>query len=98
MGVTEETRRESYRKLKPAPRQHMVLSVLQSKGPCTAREIANALHFDDLNNVKPRLTELKDAGLVKAENKAYDHETNRRVALWELAGKEYESVELDQTY
>ena len=41
--------------------------------------------FTDLNAVKPRLTELKAAGLVEVTGKAYDETTKRKVAVWRAA-------------
>ena len=38
-----------------------------------------------MNAVKPRLTELKAAGLVEVAGKAYDETTKRRVAVWKAA-------------
>ena len=48
----------------------------------TARQIAYKLGFSDLNAVKPRLTELRKAGKIKAIGKAYDETTQRNVTVY----------------
>jgi len=48
----------------------------------TARMIATELGFSDMNAVKPRLTELKNKGIIEASGKAYDALTKRSVALF----------------
>ena len=61
MSITEETRLESYINTPTSERKKMILSILGDK-QMTARMIAYALGFRDLNAVKPRLTELKKEG------------------------------------
>ena len=80
MNVTKETRQESYLKIEPSKRCKLILSVLTK--PMTARQIAYALHFSDLNAVKPRLTEMVEDGLIEAFEKAYDETTGRKVAVY----------------
>ena len=38
--------------------------------------------YPDLNAVKPRLSEMKEAGTVKVIGKAYDNVTKRNVAVY----------------
>ena len=52
----------------------------------TARQIAYKLGFSDLNSVKPRLTELVQAGKVEVVEKAYDSNTQRHVAVYRRIG------------
>lgn len=78
--ITEETRREAY-KQRPITRQTAILDTLGDKG-MTAREIAYAMGFTDLNAVKPRLTELQNDGRVVAVGKTTDSVTGRKVAVW----------------
>lgn len=84
MGITEETRLESYIKTPTSERKQAILNALGDK-QMTARMIANMLGFKDLNAVKPRLTELKSEGMVKVVGKAYDELTERNVAVFERA-------------
>ena len=80
MSITKETRLESYLQ-RPVKRCDEILAVMGDK-PMTAREIAYALGFNDLNAVKPRLTELKNEGKVIVIGKARDNVTKRKVAVW----------------
>ena len=82
MSITKETRLESYIKTPTAERKKMILAVLGDK-QMTARMIAQALGFSDLNAVKPRLTEMKNDGTVEVVGKAYDSLTDRNVALFQ---------------
>ena len=80
MSITKETRLESYLQ-RPVKRCDEILAVMGDR-PMTAREIAYALGFNDLNAVKPRLTELKNEGKVIVVGKARDNVTKRKVAVW----------------
>lgn len=81
MEITKETRQESYIK-RPVTRANDILEFMGNKA-MTARQIAYGMGFTDLNAVKPRLTELKAAGKVKAlSEKAYDNVSKRNVAVW----------------
>ena len=83
MEITKETRREAYIS-RPVTRTADILEFMGDK-EYTARQIAYGMGFTDLNAVKPRLTELKAAGLVEVAGKAYDETTKRRVAVWKAA-------------
>ena len=48
----------------------------------TARQIASKMGFNDLNMVRPRLTELRDSGVIETVGKAYDTTSKRHVALF----------------
>lgn len=78
--ITSECRAESLRKLDKRTREVNILSALTE--PMTAREIADKLGFADLNSVKPRLTELRDAGLVEVVGKKTDPVTDRKVSIF----------------
>lgn len=78
--ITEETRREAYIN-RPVLRREAILNTLGEKG-MTSREIAYAMGFEDLNAVKPRLTELQSEGRVVAVGKKKDFLTGRNVAVW----------------
>lgn len=84
MSITEETRLESYISTPTSERKQMILTILGDK-QMTARMIAYALGFRDLNAVKPRLTELKKEGRVVVVGKAYDEMTDRKVAVFQKA-------------
>ena len=84
MSITTECRREGNRKVDRQTRYKQILSTLQDK-EMTAREIAYALHFSDLNAVKPRLTELRDKGIVEAIDRRKDPITNVEVTVYRRA-------------
>lgn len=90
MSITEETRREGHEAIDKAKRQAMILGCLHGR-KMTARQIAYELGFSDLNAVKPRLTELRKAGRVKAVGKQKDPLTRafpwRCMRWWKGAGK-----------
>lgn len=79
-AITRQTRAESYLK-RPLTRKAVILETM-GDNVMTARQIANALGFADLNAVKPRLTELLDEGKVEVVAKVIDCTTGRRVAAW----------------
>lgn len=89
MGITKETRRESYEAIQPGSnqRQKIILEVLGDR-EMTANEIAEILYtkgytpFYERNFAAPRLTELKAAGKVKTVGKRYCEKTGRMAAVW----------------
>lgn len=80
MGITKETRLEAYIQ-RPVTRVNQIMQVLGDR-EMTSREIAYELGFTDLNAVKPRLTELKDIGMISPVRKQLDLTTKRNVAVW----------------
>lgn len=79
--ITEQTRFESYLLRPVGTRQKDILEVLGQR-EMTARQITYALGYQDLNAVKPRLTELQKEGRVEVVRKTKDLATNRSVAVW----------------
>ena len=78
--ITADCRVESLYRLNKKTRQLDILGVLTE--PMTAREIAGRLGFTDLNTVKPRLTELRDAGIVEVVGKKKDPITGRKASVY----------------
>ncbi len=82
-AITMETRRESYNLLDKAKRQEEVMGAFRHYGDMTARQCGKRLGYQDLNGVKPRITELCQSGkLLKAKDKVFDSETGRSVAVF----------------
>ena len=79
--ILEQTRFASYLLRSTETRQKEILEVLGYR-EMTARQICYALGYQDLNAVKPRLTELAKEGKVEVIGKRKDHCTNRSVAVW----------------
>jgi len=96
VDIPKETRRESYDAVLPTvkQRQSLILSLLRERGPMTAHEVADELHrrghtpSDERNLAAPRLTELKDAGMVEATGKKICGKTGRSVTVWAVRKEE----------
>lgn len=78
--ISKECQLESWGKFDTSKRCKMILDAMDK--PMTAREIAYKLKFSDLNAVKPRLSEMKDQGLVEVIGKAYDQLTGVHVSVY----------------
>ena len=60
----------------------MVLECIR-KNPCsTAREIKNLLELKDMNDVAPRLTELKQSNLIKTGDKRVCTHSHKKVSTF----------------
>jgi predicted ArsR family transcriptional regulator len=64
--------------------QGCVVAALTRHGPMTADECAIALNLDKLS-VRPRLTELKEAGRVEDTGTRRRNESGRSAIVWRLA-------------
>ena len=90
MSVTEETRRESHKRVDKETLHKHIIEVLQGDVKLTAHEIAVIMYNKGLpvyparQSVAPRLTELVQCGLVKADGTKYDNATKRNVATYRL--------------
>ena len=54
----------AWRELKPSKRAQAILDFASKHKPMTDRQLRDAMGFDDLNQVRPRVTELHDQGLM----------------------------------
>lgn len=68
-------------------RSAIVLQYLSDNGPATDRVICEALKFPDMNCVRPRCTELIDAGLVQEIGKRRCHVTAKQVRILQVVKK-----------
>lgn len=81
MAVTE-TSRKSYRKLNDlGNRQREVHKAIGELGTASNREIAKYLD-KPVNEITPRVKELREYGFVAEHGKKWDKETNRNVIAW----------------
>jgi hypothetical protein len=62
-----------------------VVSALEDLGVATDRRIKEHLRLPDMNNVRPRVTELIKLGIVIEDGEDICEETNRSVRLIRLA-------------
>lgn len=79
--ITEETRNESFLKTDRATRRSVILAALGDE-ELTARELLSRIGFNDMNFVRPRLTELMQSGKVEAAGKKWDNITERNVTVF----------------
>ncbi len=84
MSITQETRRDSNVKTDRETRYQKILAILKPGVEMTAREVKDALGFDDMDAVRPRLTELCQKGILETvpDKKKYEPSTNRWVAVY----------------
>ena len=90
--ITQETRRESYRKIlsKCGPRHRLILDRLANDGPCTANELAESFYelgdtpYFNRNYVHPRLNELVLMQKVEVIGKRHDDMTDRTCAIYRV--------------
>ena len=61
-----------------------VLGTMQE--PLTAREIAKQIGRTTRQDIQPRLTELKELGIIETKGRKYDKITDRNVTAYVLAG------------
>ena len=87
MSITQETRREAYyESMETAPtRKKEVLSALKQYGPMTSEEIMERLGYTNPNSVRPRLSELKESGLIEACGKKLSRCGKIHIAVWQVA-------------
>ena len=98
MSITTETRRESYHAVIPTvdQRKDLILAILCERGPMTAQEMACELHkrgytpTRERNFAAPRMTELKEAGLIEVVGKKKCFMSGRNVAVWAAARRAIE--------
>ena len=88
MRATIETRRAAHEFVKPL-KESRKSNILQAMGgdALTAREIAIKMGFgEDLNKVRPRITELVECGKIKVAGIRCCRVTQRRVAVFKAVG------------
>ena len=83
MSITRETRRASYKQLKPEKRWGKILIALKGN-QMTAREIATKLGYTDMNYVRPRISELQKYNVIRACGATVDPITHKTVAVFEV--------------
>ena len=61
--------------------QHPILSLLQDGDSMTDRAILDALNVQDVNNIRPEITRLKQKGLLEENGKIRCPTTGKTVRL-----------------
>lgn len=82
--TAKECQLEAYRRLRPGGRQWLVFGILEQYGAMTAREVCSRLGSDDMNYVRPRLTELVQMGKIEIIGKKKDVITNRNTSVYQV--------------
>lgn len=82
--TAKECQLEAYRRLRPGGRQWLIYGMLEQYGPMTAREICMKLGSNDMNYVRPRLTELVQMGKIEIIGKKLDTETDRNTSVYQV--------------
>jgi len=77
--------KESYqqKKVEDLVGLHMLIYLVyrQNRSPLTDRQVKGKLDLDDMNNVRPRITELIDDRLLRDVGSTRDEKTGRTVRL-----------------
>ena len=84
MGIAKEAKLEAYYESRETAHTRMdqIYQRLRDYGPMTADTLRASMGLMDPNNVRPRLTELRDAGLVREAAKVKNRR-GKSVTLWE---------------
>lgn len=93
----EDTSLEAYRKIDLNERERLVLAALDAhKEPPTSYELAQYMYEAgtaiDLNSTRPRLTDLKNKGVVEKTNKRQCMVTGNTAYVWRRKVKEIPNV------
>ena len=80
-AITAETRKEAFHMRPAKTRKNDILNVLGDR-EMSARQIAWRLGYEDMNAVRPRITEMVEEGILEAADTIRDTVTGRRVATF----------------
>lgn len=80
-AITVETRKEAFHMRPAKTRKNDILNVLGDR-EMSARQIAWRLGYEDMNAVRPRITEMVEEGILEAAGTIRDTVTGRRVATF----------------
>lgn len=83
--ITYETRREAYENVDAQSIRMKITRLLKESGGMTASEIMERLNISNPNNCRPRLSELKEDGVIVAIGKRKSPGRRMPEAIWELA-------------
>lgn len=86
MSITTETRRASHEEIKPKKeiRRQQIMEAIIEYGPMTVDELMDCLGYHDPNRVRPRLTELTQAGALCTIGKRRSRRSGKLVAVWAI--------------
>lgn len=81
--IARNCQMEAY-KLRPGGRQWLIYGILEQYGAMTAREVCIKLGSNDMNYVRPRLTELVQMGKIEIIGKKLDTVTDRSTSVYQV--------------
>ena len=94
--IARNCQMEAY-KLRPGGRQWLIYGILEQYGAMTAREVCIKLGSNDMNYVRPRLTELVQMGKIEIIGKKRDEITDRSTSIYQIIrGEENEQNTLEK--
>lgn len=84
MSITSETRLEAYDRVDPKSARMKITKLLTDEGAMTSSEIMERMGVSNPNHVRPRLSELKADGVIRAVGKR-KNQYGANEAVWEIA-------------
>jgi predicted ArsR family transcriptional regulator len=86
VSITTETRRAAHEDIKPEKhfRHQQIMEAITEHGPMTVDEVMEVLGYHDPNQVRPRLTELTQAGALCTIGKRRSRRSGKMVAVWAI--------------
>lgn len=84
MHLNSQLNAEDNNKL--SKRCDLILAWIRMHGPATDRQICEGLNMPDMNNVRPRCTELLDGGYLQEVGMRRDHVTGKPVRILAIRG------------
>lgn len=86
MSITTETRRAAHEDIIPEKqfRHQKIMEAITKHGPMTVDELMVVLGYNDPNQVRPRLTELTQAGALCTIGKRRSRRSGKMVAVWAI--------------
>lgn len=83
MSITVETRREAFERVEPKSIRMKITKLLTDEGAMSSSEIMERMGVSNPNHVRPRLTELKADGVIRAVGKRKNR-CGVNEAVWEI--------------
>lgn len=80
--ISIECRNLSYALMDAATRRAKIYRLFTEHGAMTAREVRDKIGAQDMNYVRPRITELAQKGMLAEAGKKKDAITDRQVTVW----------------
>lgn len=83
-----ENSRKAWREINTSQRETEILKVFEQHGTLTDRQVCRIMGFPEMNNVRPRITEMIDSGVLVEVKKTRCPVTGKTVRACGLKGME----------